>query len=89
MILPLLLAASGVSFPGQVEAQTAEDLNEASLEELMNIKVSSVQKKDQVLSEAGASVYVITQEDIRRSGMHNIPDLLLMVPGVEVAQLDG
>jgi iron complex outermembrane receptor protein len=66
-----------------------DDLINASLEELANIQVTSVSKKEQTLSKAGAAVFVITQEDIRRSGMMNIPDLLRMVPGVNVARLDS
>src|SRR5580692_8277687 len=66
-----------------------DDLTKASLEELANIQVTSVSKKEQALSKAGAAVFVITQEDIRRSGMMNIPDLLRMVPGVNVARLDS
>src|SRR6266404_7407005 len=64
------------------------DLADASLEELMNIQVTSVSKKEQKLGKAGAAIYVITQEDIRRSGATNIPDLLRMVPGVNVARVD-
>ena len=60
------------------------DLTQASLEDLANLQVTSVSKKEQALSKAGAAVFVITQEDIRRSGMMNIPDLLRMVPGVNV-----
>ncbi len=66
-----------------------DDLTNASLEELANIQVTSVSKKEQALSKAGAAVFVITQEDIRRSGVMNIPDLLRMVPGVDVARLDS
>lgn len=55
----------------------------------MNIQVTSVSKKEQRLSQTGAAVYVITQEDIRRSGATNIPDLLRQAPGVEVAQIDA
>jgi iron complex outermembrane receptor protein len=65
------------------------DLSQASLEELMNIKVTTVSKKEQKLSRVAAAVFVISQEDIRRSGARNIPDLLRMVPGVDVAQVDG
>src|SRR5271165_3752244 len=70
-------------------AQQPKDLSQASLEDLMNIQVTSVSKKEQKLSKAGAAVFVITQEDIRRSGATNIPDLLRMVPGVQVAQIDA
>lgn len=68
---------------------TAHDLTDVSLEDLMNVQVTSVARKEQSLSKAGAAVFVITQEDIRRSGATNIPDLLRMVPGVEVAQIDA
>jgi len=65
------------------------DLTQASLEELMNVRVTSVSKREQKLSSAGAAAYVITQDDIRRSGMMNVPDLLRMVPGVDVARIDA
>ncbi len=71
---------------GQVPA-TPKNLSSASLEELMDIEVTSVSKKEQTLSKTGAAVFVIGQEDIRRSGASNIPDLLRMVPGVQVAQI--
>jgi iron complex outermembrane recepter protein len=46
-------------------------------------------KKEQKLSRTPAAVFVITQEDIRRSGATNIPDLLRMVPGLDVAQINA
>ena len=52
----------------------AADLAEISIEDLMNVQVTSVSKREQTLSSAGAAAYVITQEDIRHSGMTNIPD---------------
>jgi iron complex outermembrane receptor protein len=55
----------------------------------MNIEVTSVSKKEQKTSEAAAAVFVISREDIRRSGALNIPDLLRMVPGLDVAQIDA
>lgn len=71
-------------------AQTppARDLTQFSLEDLMNVQVTSVSKKEQKLAKTGAAIFVITQEDIRRSGATNIPDLLRMVPGVDVARVD-
>jgi iron complex outermembrane receptor protein len=65
------------------------DLGEASLEELLNTKITSVSKKEQKLSQAAAAVFVINQDDIRRSGATSIPDLLRMAPGVEVAQINA
>jgi iron complex outermembrane recepter protein len=66
-----------------------KDLSDKSIEDLMNIDVTSVSKKDQKLSRTAAAIFVITQEDIRRSGATNIPDLLRMVPGLDVAVVNG
>lgn len=67
----------------------AGDLTQVSIENLMNVEVTSVSKKEQKLSQVAAAVYVITQEDIRHSGATNIPDLLRMVPGLDVAQINA
>ncbi|MGA2848686.1 MAG: TonB-dependent receptor [Terracidiphilus sp.] len=69
-------------------ASQAADLTKRSLEDLMNIEVTSVSKKEQKTSEAAAAVFVISREDIAHSGALNIPDLLRMVPGLDVAQID-
>ncbi len=69
--------------------QKPTDLADSSLEDLMNVQVTSVSKKEQKISQVAAAIFVITQEDIRRSGATNIPDLLRMVPGLDVAQING
>jgi len=69
--------------------QKSGDLTSASLEDLINMEVVSVTKTEQKLSRTASAVFVITQEDIRRSGALNIPDLLRMVPGIDVAQIDA
>lgn len=71
------------------QSQAHSGLTELSIEELMNIQVTSVAKRPQKLSESAAAIFVITQEDIRRSGMTSIPELLRMVPGLDVAQFDA
>jgi len=65
------------------------DLTQVSLENLMNMEVTSVSKKEQKLSQVAASIFVITQDDIHHSGATNIPELLRMVPGLDVAQIDA
>ncbi len=84
-------AAFGAFFvvSGLAQKPSPIDLTDASLDELANIQVTSVSKKEQSLSKTGAAVFVITHEDIRRSGATNIPDLLRMAPGVDVAQIDA
>jgi len=85
--LPLVAALTAISSLAQQPQDS--DLSQASLEDLMNIPVTSVSKKEQKQLKTGAAIFVITQEDIRRSGATNIPDLLRLVPGVDVAQIDA
>ncbi len=68
-----------------VEPGRRQDLSSLSLEELLDVEVTSVSKRAQKLSEAPAAITVLTSEDIRRSGITTVPDLLRMVPGMHVA----
>jgi iron complex outermembrane receptor protein len=77
------------SLVSRTQAQKEPDLTQKSLEDLMNVEVTSVSRKGQKTSQAAAAVFVISRQDIARSGATNIPELLRMVPGVEVAQLDN
>ncbi|MBI1790303.1 MAG: TonB-dependent receptor [Acidobacteria bacterium] len=65
----------------------ARDLTEVSLEDLMDIEVASVSRREQKISQSASAVYVISAEEIRRSGLASIPELLRMVPGVQVARI--
>jgi iron complex outermembrane receptor protein len=65
------------------------DLSTMNIEDLMNVKVSSVAKKEEKLSRTAAAIFVITQEDIRRSGATSVPEVLRIVPGLDVAQING
>ena len=69
--------------------QKPKDLSDKSLEDLMNIEVTSVSKKEQKMSRTASAIFVITAEDVRRSGARNIPDVLRMVPGLDVAHIDS
>ena len=82
----LLLIAMAMPVPAMARLP---NISELSIEQLMDIQVTSVAKKPQKISESAAAIYVITQEDIRRSGMNSIPELLRMVPGLDVAQIDA
>ncbi|MBN1931032.1 MAG: TonB-dependent receptor [Desulfobacterales bacterium] len=68
---------------------TDTDLTELSLEDLMNIEITSVSKKSQKLSEAAAAIFVITQDDIRQSGVTSIPEALRLVPGIHVTRINA
>jgi iron complex outermembrane recepter protein len=60
-----------------------------SFEQLSQIKIISVSKREEKLSEVAAAVYVITGEDIRRSGALSIPEALRLAPGVDVARINA
>lgn len=64
-----------------------EDISEMSLEELASIKVTSVSKKSEPLSEAAAAIYVLTGQEIRRAGCTTIADALRLVPGMHVGRI--
>lgn len=65
------------------------DLAQMSIEDLMNLEVTSGAKKDESVQHTAAAIFVITGEDIRRSGATTLPDALRMAPGLEVAQISG
>ena len=76
--------------PEAALAQTnPRGLAQVSLEDLMNIEITSASRKEERAADVAAAVYVITQEQIQRSGMTTIPDLLRLVPGVDVAQINS
>jgi iron complex outermembrane receptor protein len=85
----LVRVVAGAEFAALAEPPHTTDLTELSIEELLTVEVTSVSKKEQTLFDAPAAVYVITQEDIRRSGATSIPEALRMVPGVQVARIDA
>ncbi len=98
----LLLAASAYADPvanqeppaaksptSQPAAAAANDLTGLSLEDLMNVEVTSVSKKKESIAVAPAAVAVINQDDISRSGFSTIPDLLRLSPGVDVARINS
>jgi len=62
------------------------DLERLSIEDLANIEISSVSKVAQPLSEAPAAIYVITHDDIVRSGATTVPEMLRLAPNLEVEQ---
>ncbi len=85
-ILFLFFLLAGSTFAQTAAAST--DFTTYSLEELMNMELTTAAKKPQKASESASAVYVITQEDIRRSGATNLPEALRMAPGIQVMRSD-
>ncbi len=88
MLLFLSPGAAGGDASG-ASNELPSDLTVLDLEDLMSIEVTTASRKTEKLWDAAAAVFVITAEDIRRSGAATIPDLLRMVPGLQVARIDA
>ena len=69
--------------------QQGLDYTEISFDELLTLDVTSVSKRSEKLSTAAAAIYVVTQQEIRRSGATSIPEALRMVPGLDVSKIDA
>ncbi len=80
-----LFMALAVTAPAAAGAEPS--IADMSLEDLLKIKITTASRKAQSLDDVPAAVFVITGEDIRRSGATSIPDALRLAPGVEVANI--
>jgi iron complex outermembrane receptor protein len=89
--LALVVLFLSLPYPCSAAQQASQlaDLKQLSLEQLMNVEVTSVAKKEQRVADTAAAIFVITQEDIRRSGVTSIPEALRLAPGVEVSRIDA
>src|SRR5450432_1191845 len=87
-LLAVVSAGLQALFAQRVGAPT-DDLTNVAVDELFNIQVTSVGRKAQKISKAPAAVFVLTADDIRRSGATSIPEALQWVPGLTVLRPDG
>jgi hypothetical protein len=87
-VIVFLFAVALGGFRG-ASAQTLRDLSDLSLEELSQVEITSVSKRPEPLSDATAAIYVITNEDIRRSGVTSLAEALRLAPNLEVARVDS
>ena len=86
--LAALLVGTAVT-PAAASVVSSENAYlDMGFEELLSVEVTSGSRRAQSVEESAASVFVITQDDIRRSPARNVPELLRMVPGVQVQRLD-
>jgi len=70
-----------------LQAAEPPEAADISLEDLLTVEVTSAARKAQRINDVAAAVFVVSREDIERSGATSIPEVLRMVPGVEVARL--
>jgi iron complex outermembrane receptor protein len=88
LLLPVWVK-SGWADTSQAGQNAGGTLKQLSLEQLGDVEVTTFSKDPQRVQKTPAAIFVITQEDIRRSGATSIPAALRLAPGVQVAQIDG
>src|SRR5258706_5582948 len=84
-----LLPAGAAAQPTLATVPQLKDLVDLDLEQLARITVTSVTLREQRLSDAPASIYVISAEDFRRSGVSSLPEALRLAPNLQVARADA
>lgn len=80
---------NGVAVAAEPAAAQEDDYTSFSLEDLMAVEVTTASKRAERASDAAAAVFVLTRDDISRSGAVTIADALRLVPGVNVAQINA
>ena len=87
--LLLTLPAATMAFQASVAIAEDNKYLDLDLNQLMAVTITSVAKKPQKLADTAAAVFVITQDDIRKSGVTSIPDILAMAPGLQVSRISA
>ncbi len=82
-------ALSDASSSAAADLPASDELSQMSLEQLMNVQVTSVSRRPQKLIQAAAAIQVITSEDIRRFGATSLPEALRLADNLEVAQISA
>lgn len=85
----LVLAVNLLTLTARAQVLAQNDVRQLSIEELANVEITSVSRRPESLAQAPAAVFVISAEDIRRSGAINLPEALRLAPNLEVARLNG
>ena len=89
LVLAFLAVALSTCAADNNPSSPDKPLKQLSLEQLGNIEVTTVTKAPEAVWKTPAAIFVITQEDIQRSGAINIPEALRLAPGVEVSRING
>ena len=87
--LMVVLLPMGASSQVSDTVTSPDGLKRLSIEELLNIEVTSVSRSVEKLTEVASAIQVITREDIRRSAASTIPEALRLAPNLQVAQIDS
>jgi iron complex outermembrane receptor protein len=86
LVITILICSGAAFAQTQPQDQSPGDLKNLSLQELMELDVTSVGKEPEPFIQAPAAIQVITADDIRRSGARNIPEALRLADNLHVAR---
>src|SRR6266545_2962159 len=89
LLLGLALVLLAEPALAQQPDSAAQALKRLSIEQLMNLEVTSVSKRPERLAQAASAIQVMTQDDIRRSGASSLPEALRLATNLQVAQVDA
>jgi len=73
--------------PAGAQQLASADVQQLTIDQLANVEITSVSKSPQSLSTAAAAAYVITHDDVIRSGATSVPEMLRLAPNLEVMQI--
>ena len=85
----LAAVAAPATDAGAADAADARDLTRLSIEELANLEVTAISRRPEPAIEAPGAIHVVTEEDIRRSGISALPDAVRLAPGVQSSRIDA
>ena len=89
-LLLLILALTAAAFPARAQQRDSlQALKRLTLDQLMNIEVTSVSRRAERLAQTASAIQVITQEDILRSGASSLPEALRLAANLQVSQVDA
>jgi iron complex outermembrane receptor protein len=88
-LLLMSLLALAMSPATSFAQSGATDLARASISELMNLEITSASRKSERISDVPGALFVLSQDDIRRSGITTLPELFRLVPGMNVARISS
>jgi iron complex outermembrane receptor protein len=87
--MTVAIALGTVHASAEAQSSNVVRLKELSLEELASLEVRSVSRYDEPLADAAAAVFVITADDIRRSGATSLAEIIRLAPNAQVARMDA
>ena len=85
--LALFAILGAPALRARADTASSADYTELSLEDLLRIEVTTASKKAEALGDTTSAVYVITADDIWRSGFTTLPEVLRLVPGMDVSRV--